>query len=95
MDTDRGDVLRLTVRFTDADGNPADPSTITLYHKTPGGVLTTRVYGIDGAVARDGVGVYHYDLALSICGGWPVRWEGTGAVQAAVEGLIHVGPSAF
>jgi hypothetical protein len=95
MPEDKGDLVRLTVTFTDTTGAPADPTAVRLYIKTPGGVLTTLVYGTDSAVVREETGVYHYDLLCTMPGDWPVRWEGTGAVTAAVEGSVPVGPSAF
>lgn len=81
-----GALVRLKGTFTDASGVAADPGTVTLLVWTPGAASSTsRVYGTDPNVIKDGVGLYHYDQDVEAAGTWRYRWQGTGAVQAAGE----------
>jgi hypothetical protein len=86
-----GTGVRLEVAFTDADGEPADPDTVTLQVKLAG-TVTEYTYA-DDQLTRDGVGVYHFDLTVS--GRTHYRWVGTGAVLAAVEGVLDAQRSEF
>lgn len=92
---DRGDRVRLSAAFTDADGAPADPTTITLYVLDPTRTVTPYVYPAAVEMVRDALGAYHADLTLSLEGPWYYRWTGTGAIVAAAEGRFHVRQSAF
>jgi hypothetical protein len=93
---DWGDLARFSVTFTDAVGTATDPTTITYRLLHPDGTTeTTYNYGTDAALIRDGVGAYHADVLLTTVGYWAWRWEGTGAVQAAVEGRILAIESPF
>lgn len=77
--------------FTNADGAPANPTTVTIKVKDPTGARTSITLGI----VNDGVGKYHYDLPLTKAGQWFYRFEGTGAVTAADEKFFTVQKSAF
>lgn len=93
---DWGDLARFSVTFTDAAGAPTDPTTVTLRLLHPdGSTAITYVYGTDAALIRDDVGAYHADYLLDTVGYWVWRWEGTGLVQAAVEGRIVTAESQF
>lgn len=86
-----GQGIRLSVVFTqDSDGAAADPTAVTLTLRTPDQVETPIV----AEVIHDGVGLFHYDLAVDQEGLWTYQWLGTGVVLAATpEGGFEVGPS--
>lgn len=98
MTFDIGDDIRLGVTFTNASDAVADPSTVSLKVKTPGGVTTTYAYG-GGVVLKDSTGVYHASIPIPLSaasvGGWEYRFEGTGAVTAAGEDCFDVRESSF
>ena len=81
---DVGDAVRLTAQFVNADGDPADPTEVTLTLQHPSG--TQVITGPNS----DGVGSYYYDLILNEAGTWMYRWAGTGAVTTAEEGQLEV-----
>lgn len=84
MTYDVGDLVRLKVDFTDADGAPADPSAVGLRVKRDG-VTSTYTDAV-----QDSTGAYHKDVNVDAPGVWTYRWTGTGAVQAAEEGRFFV-----
>ena len=85
-----GDMVRITASFTNASGVAADPTGVT---------LTVRLNGVDtnytlagGQVVKDSVGNYHYDLSIPSDESMykiEYRWQGTGAVTAAEEGMFY------
>lgn len=87
MSIHSGELIRLTASFTDLAGAPADPTTVR---------LRVRANGAAEAIApnvKDSVGNYHADVLVP----WSApayrlhyRWEGTGAIVAALEGDIEV-----
>ena len=81
-----GQATRLSAAFTETPGgSPADPTTVTLYVRTPDRALSTHVYGVDGNVIKDSTGIYHYDFTPAEPGTHAYRWEGVGAVTDAAE----------
>lgn len=87
---DVADGVRATAAFQDLNGNPADPTTITLKVLDPAGTIT------EPPVFRTGTGSYYADFVLpNEPGSWSYRWEGTGDVQVAEEGKFTVRASAF
>lgn len=91
---DKGDQIRITVTFTDtATGLVADPTTVTIKHKDPSGNVTTETY--PGNVTKSGTGVYYLDISIDETGRWRFRGEGTGNVEAAVEGSFGVRDTYF
>lgn len=91
---DYGDVVLLSVRFTDVNGVPADPTTITFMTLSPTNVRASYVYG-SSAVVKDGTGLYHLTINPTQEGTWSWRAEGMGTVADAFEGRFHVNDSAF
>ena len=89
MTYDKGDLLRVSASFTDEDGDPVDPTTVTFKAKV-GSTVTSYVYGDDDEVSKDGTGNYHVDLSLDTAGTWWVRVESTGTGQAAAESSLRV-----
>ncbi len=92
---DKGDKIRISATFQDANGTDMDPTTITVKHKKPDGTVITWVYGTDTEVVKDAVGKYHADITLDQSGTWLYRFEGTGSVVAAGEEVFHVRKSLF
>lgn len=91
---DVGDVVRTTATFK-VGGVLTDPTVLSFKFKTPAGVTTTKVYGIDIEVVKDSVGVYHYDVSLSASGVWSYRWVSTGTAAGASERKMLVKTSEF
>lgn len=81
-----GQLVRTKTTFVDINGNPIDPTTITLKYKDAGGAIQTVTYPT-APVVKDATGVYHADLDSTGWTGpgnalWLVEWIGTGACQA-------------
>lgn len=79
---DLGDVVRLEAAFSDADGNPADPTEVVL--RVKGSTVVTYT------PTRVLIGLYRYDFQPDEPGMYRYRFEGTGAVRAAGEGSFFV-----
>lgn len=90
---DVGDIARISIPFTDDDGNPADPDTVTATVRKPDG--TTTAYTVTpGEIEHDDVGEYHLDVQLDQEGDWTYRAAGTGAITDAGEKWLTVRPEA-
>lgn len=81
---DVGDVATVTASFTNAAGAAADPTTVTLVVQAPDGTQTTPTP--TSAV----VGTWTADVSVTQAGTWWYRFEGTGAIQTAGEGMFRV-----
>jgi hypothetical protein len=88
-----GRTVRCSARFTSA-GVAVDPTTVTFKSKTPGGTITTYVYGVDGALIRSSAGNYYVDVVGNAAGAWHYRWQTTGEIDAS-EHYFIVLPSPF
>ena len=88
---DQGDLVRVIGTWTDPlnSDTPIDPTAVNLSVKTPAGVVTTYVYGVDGEVVKSSTGVYYSDISLSEGGTWTYRWWSTGTRQAAEEEVLR------
>jgi hypothetical protein len=73
-------------------GVPTDPTIVVVYVRSPNGVLTTATYPTTD-LTQESVGTYRYEFTANVAGSWAVRFEGTGAVEAAGEQFIVVSPS--
>ncbi len=88
---DIGDRPRLTATFSAVDPEDGidvnvDPDTSVVFIvRRPDDVETTYTYGVDAAVVKDAVGIYHLDVSITMAGLWRVRCEGTGVVYQAAE----------
>lgn len=90
-----GSRWRFTETFTDLVANAVtDPTTVVLKLKDPSGVETSYTYAA-AQIARDSVGVYHFDVTFSMVGQWTARWVAGGALIAADEFFFRVEASAF
>lgn len=97
MSYDRGDTARASASITDIDDKLIDPTVLVFRALRPSGTEFTREYEpeAEGDVVRDGKGEYHIDVELDEVGDWPYRWEGSGGVGVAEEGVLTVHRSAF
>lgn len=77
--------------FTGPNGQPLDPTAVTLTVQDPTGVKTTYS---GGQVTHDSTGVYHVDVdTTGKAGTWSYEWKSTGTGQAAFFGTFVVDPS--
>jgi hypothetical protein len=95
MTFDIGDIAVVTAEFKLNGTTRVDPSTVVLKSKAPDSSVTTYTYGVDAALVRDELGVFHIDINLTAAGTWTFRWESTGTGKAAEEYAIRVRTSAF
>lgn len=91
----KGAVVRLEAEFTTEDGAPVDPTAVSVRTRTPAGVESVLVFGASPVLIRDGVGLFHADIAVGEVGTWAYRWEGTGTAQAVAEARFKVDAGAF
>lgn len=84
---DIGTDVLVTVTFTDVNGNPANPTTVTIKALDP---LTKAV--VVGTVTQVSTGVYQAVFTPESSGRWAYRAQGTGALNAAFHGefLVNV-----
>jgi len=90
-----GDLVRVTGAFTTAAGVATDPAAVVGKYRDPSGNTVSLTYGVDAALVRDGVGVYHIDINANQADWWFYRFYSTGTGQAASEGKFYVEPSRF
>lgn len=91
-----GSLVRTTAAFTNAAGQAADPTTITLKYRSGAGSTTTVTYPT-APIIKDSTGNYHADLDTTGWAGpdpllWLTEWIGTGTVQAIASGAWLVTP---
>jgi hypothetical protein len=82
--------IRLSVTFSGLDGNPVAPTTVVLKLKAPSGAVVTMA---EPDVVNTATGAYQADVAFQEAGQHAYRWEGTGNVTVAAQGMITIGPS--
>lgn len=88
-----GDEVKLTTKFRTSDtGILADPTTVTLRLFPPRGQTEIVLTYAAADILRDGIGQYRYEFVLGLndYGVWKCRWEGTGAIFAADQGVFTV-----
>ena len=89
MKYDLGDGIRMSVVFTNAiSGEHTNPTTLALTLQLPDGTLNTTL-----PVTQTATGKYYADYLTTVPGVHTYRWAGTGACQAAVEGVFTVARS--
>lgn len=81
---------RVTITFTDEDGNLLDPETVTFKLMSPCARSTTYVYGTDDEIQQLSEGVYGADVTPDKAGRWGYRWEATGPVFATEDSFIVI-----
>jgi hypothetical protein len=85
-----GQMVRCSVVFRDADGDPVDPSTVTFRVRKPDGTTTTYVYQTDPELVRTEMGSFSVDVLAALGGRYTYRFEGGGAVVASAERMFRV-----
>jgi hypothetical protein len=89
----RGQSVRLSVAFADADGAAANPTTVTCRVEKPDGTETTYT---TPAVTNPSTGTFQLIITADQSGMWTYRWEGTtGTTTPRDEDQFHVLGSAF
>lgn len=84
-------VVRVEVEFRDSEGVLTDPAAVVMKYRTPTtGTVTTLTYGVDGALVKDGVGLYHVNVTVSVYGDWFYAFLGD---SAKLESWFRVRPS--
>lgn len=82
---DIGNIVRLSVAFTDSNNAPVDPGAISLNIRP----ISTYTY-VDNDIIRDGAGLYHYDYTPSAPGLYYYRYIGTDGATAASDGQFGI-----
>ncbi|MBI1207423.1 MAG: hypothetical protein GC191_09050 [Azospirillum sp.] len=88
-----GQIVRISATFVGTDGAVADPDDVSLFIKTNDG--DPQQFGYPGDIERDSAGKYALRFTIAAPGVHTYRWEGTGACQAATEGVFFVDWSPF
>jgi len=89
-----GDQVRCTGTLAQTNGNAIDATTVKAWYKTPAGTVTTLTYPTDGALVKDGIGAYHFDLDLDSAGRYYYGFFSLGTGKAAsADGEILVAES--
>jgi|WetSurMetagenome_2_1015567.scaffolds.fasta_scaffold284039_3 hypothetical protein len=95
---DVGDLVQSTAAFANNNGVATDPTTVVFKHKDPSGNIASFTYGgtaSNTALTKLTTGTYALSWTLDEEGLWCYRWEGSGTIQAAEEGMLSVKDSAF
>jgi hypothetical protein len=87
MTYDVGDAIRLSVTFTDIDGDPTDPTNVSFVMVEPDGIETSLSVP---PIVNSSVGVYHVDWMIAKPGPHYWRFIGTGDVAAVETGAFTV-----
>lgn len=84
--------VRLTFKtYSDAaETTLADPTTLALTVLKPDG--TTDSFTWTGAIARDSLGVFHYDFTPAAAGHYEAHWKATGTVATSGDSEFDVDP---
>ena len=92
MSWQAGDNYPAAVSATDADGDPADPASLTLKVRDPSTTVTTYTHPGDDLIVRDALGEFHADVPLTDPGEWVIEWIMPGEVEA-VQVSVAPAPS--
>ncbi len=84
-----GDLVRLSGRFTDADGAPANPTSVVVKIHLPDGTIETLATG------SDETGLYRADYSAAISGLHTWMMQGTGTIQRTKVRKFFVRNSVF
>lgn len=90
-----GNLVRVSVVFTNTAGAAVDPTVVKCLVRTPAGVTTTLTYGTDAALIKATTGSYYLDVDASSEGIWYYRFYSTGTGQAAADGAFAISDSVF
>lgn len=82
---DKGQTVKLSTAFTDANGAAANPTTVTCKVEKPDGTETTYTSVSTPAIANPTTGTYTLLIVADQSGMWSYRWEGTTGTTVAVD----------
>lgn len=92
----RGQSVKLSVSFTDANGSAANPTTVTCKVEEPDGTETTYTSASTPAITNPSTGTFQLIVVPDQSGMHTYRWTGTtGASVAVDEDRFHVLGSVF
>lgn len=86
----QGTDIRSRAVFRDVDDELFDPVTVTFMLRDPDGDETSYVYLVDGGVARDSLGVYHFWHPTPIPSTYLRRWKGVDSSGHTVAGELEL-----
>jgi hypothetical protein len=85
-----GSRVRISVLFTDDDGDPTDPVPVAFaYRPRAGGPVSDFVYGVDAELVRRGTGDYYVDLITPAPGQVTYEWEIPDGVYQGDYSVVH------
>lgn len=87
-----GQIERLRCLFTDFDGDPIDPSTVSVRIVRPDGSIVVYNDPTNDPTTPEGDGVFYKDVTMSQVGDWHVRWESTGGLNPITQYTVAVRP---
>ena len=95
-DYDKGDLIRCTGTFTDADDVAINHANVFFKVRDPyRNVAVDYEYGFDAELVRSATGIYYADVSGTTVGRWFYRFYSTGTGQAAGENDFDVVKSEF
>jgi len=77
--------VRTHGEFRSITGELLDPSVVRVTYQTPALVETTKIYGTDAEVIRDGIGRYRIDIDVSAAGLWYYKWFSPSGVLVTAD----------
>lgn len=89
-----GATAALSSVYNNVSGVPFNPTTVTLFIESPGGQVTSQVFGVSGStIVNPSSGVFSAPLLVDQAGTWNYKFVGAfSGVTAAGEGtLVGVG----
>ena len=93
--TDIGDILRTTARFTTSTASTAtkNPTSVKWRRVSPAGVVASYTFSAatGPVIVRDTTGVFHADVLATASGVYWYRWTSTGNITTSQEGSFQVG----
>ena len=92
--TDIGDILRTTARFTTSTASTVtkDPTTVKFRKVTPARVVSSVTYSTSQTtIVKSTTGVYYSNMSSTSSGVYWYRWTSTGVITTSQEGSFQVG----
>ena len=87
---DIGDEVVVMADFADRNGNPQNPTTVSIVLEDPTGARHTLT-----ATAPSPTGHFEATYVVDMPGDWYYRWAGTAGLRAAGEKMFRVRGSRF
>lgn len=85
-----GDSKTVGCDFTDDDGEPADPTDVTLIIHKPDGTVVTLTDVSTPAITNPAEGRYEVEVGFDMHGRWDFRYVGTGEIDEVDETWVRV-----